>query len=121
MLYGIPSFMVLYVGSALAAGVAEYCWWDYKGDRYGSIIGNSGAISGLFSAITCIAPGSWMIYSFVPVKMYIGFALGVTLSVAGMGGYLGPYDLGHASHLGGAAFGVLWFVATRGRFRRRWT
>lgn len=108
---GIPSFMVLYFGSAVAGGVAQVKFWQRNQSphttNYG--MGSSGAISGLFAATACAAPWSRILLFFIPMPMVAGALLEVVISVGGMQGrWLQGW--GHADHLGGMAFGAFWWL-----------
>lgn len=118
MLSGTRSFLVLYFGSAIAGGVAQVYYWKANRSPHASDhgVGASGAISGLFAAITLVSPmsPSFILPIPVPIPMVVAALLGVVISVGGIQGRWLP-GLGHADHLGGMAFGVLWYLVA---FRR---
>ncbi|PBP18483.1 rhomboid-domain-containing protein [Diplocarpon rosae] len=108
---GIPSFVVLYLGSAIAGGVSQILFWrrtkvpqvEHNG------VGASGAISGLIGALTCAMPLAEVSFIIIPMPLYAASAIGAAVSIAGMQGMLLP-GIAHADHLGGMAFGVLWWL-----------
>ncbi|KAK0099899.1 hypothetical protein ONS96_007849 [Cadophora gregata f. sp. sojae] len=111
MMTGIPSFMVLYFGAAIAGGVAQVKFWERTRPPYETNygMGSSGAISGLFTAMACASPMSTMLLFFVPMPMVVGAVAGVVISIGGMQGrWLQGW--GHADHLGGMAFGAVWWL-----------
>ncbi|PVH68915.1 rhomboid-domain-containing protein [Cadophora sp. DSE1049] len=111
MMTGIPSFLVLYFGSAVAGGVAQVKFWERTQSPYTTNygMGSSGAISGLFAATACAAPWSRILLFFIPMPMVAGAVLEVVISVGGMQGrWLQGW--GHADHLGGMAFGAIWWL-----------
>ena len=111
MMNGIPSFLVLYLGSAIAGGVAQVKFWERNRSPYTTNygMGSSGAISGMFAAMTCAAPRSKILLFFIPMPMVAGAVLEIIISVGGMQGrWLQGW--GHADHLGGMAFGAIWWL-----------
>ncbi|KAG4428587.1 hypothetical protein IFR05_015929 [Cadophora sp. M221] len=108
---GVPSFIVLYFGSAVAGGVAQVRFWETNSSPYmpNRGVGSSGAISGLFAAMACSMPLSKIYVFFIPMPMVAAAVLEVGVSVGGMQGRW-LQNWGHADHLGGMAFGVLWWL-----------
>ncbi|KAH7321733.1 hypothetical protein BKA65DRAFT_87767 [Rhexocercosporidium sp. MPI-PUGE-AT-0058] len=108
---GVPSFLVLYFGSAVAGGVAQVKFWEASSSPYtvNYGMGSSGAISGLFAALACSMPTSRILLLFIPMPMFVAAALNVGISVGGMQGRW-LQNWGHADHLGGMAFGALWWA-----------
>ncbi|KAE9374549.1 hypothetical protein N431DRAFT_405343 [Stipitochalara longipes BDJ] len=117
---GAPSFLVLYFGSVVAGSLAQEYIWDKRGLWNAGGLGASGGVLGVFAATACIMPRGQMGFLFIPMPMWVGAALMVGLSVGGMQDRWLP-GLGHADHLGGMAFGSLWWLIAirRGRFYRR--
>jgi membrane associated rhomboid family serine protease len=73
-------------------------------------VGFSGAVMGISSVAACLYPtAKFAIYGIVPVPLW---AL-VTFYAAYDGYYLNSADsrIGHAGHLGGLAFGIVYYVA----------
>ncbi|KAI1414204.1 hypothetical protein F5Y13DRAFT_18259 [Hypoxylon sp. FL1857] len=116
-----PTILLLGLGSAVASGGASILNWYRKGTYDAGCLGASGVVSGIGAAMACIVPNQPFNILFIPV--------GIPLWVL-MVGYI-TYDsyglshpeksnIGHAAHLGGAAFGVLYYVfGFRLRLRRR--
>lgn len=114
-LMGVPSFLALYFGSIAAGGVAQIKFWEMNRRPHVAErgMGASGGIMGIFGAVACIMPMSQMSFLIVPMPMYVGALLNVAVSTGGMQGSWLP-AVGHADHLGGMAFGMLfWLVAIR--------
>jgi membrane associated rhomboid family serine protease len=120
--FGTPSFLVLYFGSVVAGGLLQnYMWMRRKQWNHGGL-GASGGVLGVFAATACWMPYGTVGFLFVPMPMWIGAALTVGISVGGMQDPpLWMPTFGHADHLGGMAFGALWWLIAmrRGRLPRR--
>jgi len=118
--YGIPTFAILYIGSAITGTVLQVYLWDKKKDYnspYRGAAGASGAVAGLVMALTCVTPRIPFNFFFIDMPMWAAAAIGVGVSIGGLTqGWL-P-GIGHGGHLGGMAFGAFWwFIAIRrGRF-----
>ncbi|KAH6715496.1 hypothetical protein BKA61DRAFT_604705 [Leptodontidium sp. MPI-SDFR-AT-0119] len=108
---GVPSFIVLYFGSAVAGGVAQVRFWETNSSPYivNHGVGSSGAISGLFAAMACAMPLSRIYLFFIPMPMVAAAVLEVGVSIGGMQGRW-LQNWGHADHLGGMAFGAFWWL-----------
>lgn len=112
------SFLTLVIGSGVAGGVGYLYQRVQKqqqtgGRDYRSAIGFSGAVTGIGAAAACMYPTATVnIYGIIPVPLW--------LLMAGYLAYDGYYmqkentGTAHAGHLGGFAFGVLyWFLKLR--------
>ncbi|KAL2068159.1 hypothetical protein VTL71DRAFT_16257 [Oculimacula yallundae] len=109
--YGVRSFLAVYFGSGVAGGIAQGKYWESnpKQNTTYNGVGSSGAISGLFAAIACAMPRAPMTMLFIPLPMAAAAIINVVVSIGGMQGrWLKHW--GHADHLGGMAFGVVWWV-----------
>jgi membrane associated rhomboid family serine protease len=117
--FGAPAFLVLYFGSVIAGGLTQNYVWEKRGEWNAGGLGASGGVLGVFSATACVVPRGQMGFLFIPMPMWLGAALMVGLSVGGLQGHWLP-TLGHADHLGGMAFGALWWLIAlrRGRYYR---
>lgn len=98
---GLRRFWVLYLGSALAGGIAAA--FMPPGTL---IIGASGAIFGLMAAFAVYFPRTKLLFFFIfPIPVRIAVALLAALSVfflaVGSGG-----NIAHLAHLGGGLFGL---------------
>lgn len=99
---GLRRFWVLYLGSALAGGLAAA--FMPPGSL---IIGASGAIFGLMAAFAVYFPRTQLLFFFIfPIPVRVAVAVLAALSVfflaMGSGG-----DVAHLAHLGGGLFGLV--------------
>ena len=112
---GVPSFAVLYFGSAVAGGVFQTYLWKREGLTGARAVGASGALSGLFTAMTFVMPRSQMAMLFIPMPMWVGLTILVMETYGGIQNWWLP-SLGHGAHAGGMGFGALWWLLMiRGR------
>jgi membrane associated rhomboid family serine protease len=119
-MFGVPSFLVLYFGSIIAGGMAQNFYWERKKQWSAGGVGASGGVSGVFAAAACALPHGRMSLLIIPMPLWIGAALMVVMSVGGMQEQWLP-SFAHADHLGGMAFGALyWLVALRRGRLHRW-
>lgn len=105
----LPTLLALGLGSGLASDLACLYDWNRKRKEIPGL-GASGVISGLGTAMACMRPTASFGIIFIPI--------GIPLSLL-MVGYI-AYDtyrldseesnVGHAAHLGGSAFGVLFYT-----------
>ncbi len=114
--FGSGAFLGVFFGSILAGGLAQdYSWKKGNKDLVGhpqAGIGASGGIFGLVSLLACYTPRQRILLWFVPMDLGTALAVSVVGSVACMrNGWLPT--LGHADHLGGMVFGVLWFALSK--------
>lgn len=68
-LYGLPTFAVLFTGSAIAGRIAPYFFWAKDGEHPVEAVGSSAAILGLISAITCEPAMRRMLMSYLIIPM----------------------------------------------------
>lgn len=110
--YGLPTFGIVYFGSAVAGSMAQLWWWDRSPSKTPrSAAGASGAIFGLTGFMACGMPFVRVGLLFIPVAIPIRIATAgiVALSIAALKeGWANQY--GHAAHLGGLVFGALWWA-----------
>ena len=117
-LYGVPTFAVLWVGSGIAGGLGQAYFWAKNPNPYAEekAMGASGSLLGIFAALTCVMPKHPVSLVIIPMPMFVAAALTAGFSLGALReGWL-PY-IGHADHLGGMAFGVLWWVVVLRRRR----
>jgi membrane associated rhomboid family serine protease len=121
--YGRASFLRMYVGGAVAGGLLQWLWYLLHDDP-GNVIGASGAVF----AVTVLFAIRWpnrvlLIWGILPAPVWalVGFLL-----LGNIIGFLGgPADTATSvlAHLGGAAYGLLWYrwgdVLQRAAQRRR--
>jgi membrane associated rhomboid family serine protease len=83
--FGLPSFLGLYFGSAIAGGIAQTYIWKRNGSppEIGEV-GASGAALGLFMATACVMPWGRMAMLFIPMKMWQGAVLSVIITGGGL-------------------------------------
>lgn len=129
--FGARNFAVLWLGSSIACGGAAALHSRVKllraserGSRKelaaeytrGSL-GASGALLGMLGTFTCSMPSMTIGLFFIPMKMWQASLLIVGGSVACME-YNWLPNVGHDGHLGGLAFGALWYLVSirRGRY-----
>jgi membrane associated rhomboid family serine protease len=115
-LFGAPSFLVLYFGSVVAGGLFQNYVWESQNQWNVGAVGASGGVLGVLAATACVMPKCPMSVFFVPMPMWMGLAITVGISVGGLQGRWLP-SLGHADHLGGMAFGVVWWLVAMRRGR----
>lgn len=111
--FGVVGFMLIYIGSIFLGNL--FCLFIYKKQSYYSAIGASGGVSGLIFAAVSLDPVNIKLgILFLPPQLslpgYIFGALYFGYSVYMM---LNPKqwdNLGHAAHLGGALFGLVFAI-----------
>ncbi len=125
-MYGARDFAVLYFGAAIVAGLAHVAmqsWWGAPG---GSALGASGAVMGIVIVYACFFPDRPMyVFGVFPIAIKWLAVLYVGSDLLGL--VRGEQDrIGHAAHLGGAVFGLLYWkfdlriFAEGARFRWSW-
>jgi membrane associated rhomboid family serine protease len=112
-LYGVPTFIIIWMGSAVAGGLLETYYWAKVENRYviTKAVGASCSTMGLATVLACTRPEMM-----VPVWS-LGIVLPIWLETTGVAiwslvafknGWF-P-EVGHLSHFGGMAFGAFWWV-----------
>ncbi|KAI0379856.1 hypothetical protein F5Y04DRAFT_258490 [Hypomontagnella monticulosa] len=111
-----PALLALGVGSALASSMAALLDWRRKHTYNVYGLGASGVVSGVGTAMACMMPYAQFQLMFIPVN--------IPLWVLSLG-YIAcdMYQLnseksgiGHAAHLGGAGFGILFYAVWLRKF-----
>lgn len=108
--FGILGFLTIYVASIIAGNL--FSLFLYQKQGWYSAIGASGGVSGILFAAIAVFP-MIELYLFlipIPVKGYIFGALYFGYSVYMMLNPRPQDNIGHAAHLGGAAFGLVYSV-----------
>jgi membrane associated rhomboid family serine protease len=83
--YGLPSFLGLYFGSAIAGGVVQtYIWKRNRVPPTTGGVGASGAALGLFVAMACAMPSGGMSMMFIPMTMWQGAVVSVIVTAGGL-------------------------------------
>lgn len=119
-LFGLRHFAMIWWGSAALGSILQLEYWkkfERPGLKYESV-GASGGVFGIMSALSFVYPQMRVWLVVIPMTLRMCMTISVALSVGAIKeGWL-P-QIGHVNHLGGMAFGfVYWIVALRrGRFR----
>ena len=103
--YGIFGFFVIYLSSIIIGNL--FSLYLYQKQGWYSAIGASGGVSGILFAAVAYAPNEIEV-NFVPGfifgALYFSYSVYMMLNPK-------PHDnIGHAAHLGGAAFGLVYAV-----------
>jgi membrane associated rhomboid family serine protease len=116
-IYGVPTFVVLWVGAGVFGGAAQSYYW-LKQPRYAerSAVGASGSILGMLGALTCAMPQSRVTLIVFPMSLLQSTLLMAGLSAAAIQQDWLPF-VGHMDHLGGMAFGAFWYLLAMRRGR----
>ena len=103
--YGIAGFFVIYLSSIIIGNL--FSLYLYQKQGWYSAVGASGGVSGILFAAVAYAPNEIEV-NFVP-----GFVFGLLYFSYSVYMMLNPKphdNIGHAAHLGGAAFGLVYAV-----------
>lgn len=108
--FGLVGFLAIYLGSILLGNL--FSLEVYKKQPWYSAIGASGGVSGILFAAIAIYPQIGIYFFFIPIPipgyifglLYFGYSVYMMLNPK-------PHDnIGHAAHLGGAFFGLIYAV-----------
>lgn len=104
--YGVFGFLIVYFASIIIGNL--FSLYLYKKQSWYSAIGASGGVSGILFAAVAYAPKEIEV-NFLPGylfgALYFSYSVYMMLNPR-------PHDnIGHAAHLGGAAFGLVYAVA----------
>ncbi len=110
--FGVNGFLIVYIGSIILGNV--FSLYIYQKQGWYSAIGASGGVSGILFAAIAVFPmlELYLFFIPIPIKGYIFGALYFGYSVYMMLNPKPHDNIGHAAHLGGAAFGLVYAVAT---------
>ena len=103
--YGISGFFVIYLSSIIIGNL--FSLYLYQKQGWYSAIGASGGVSGILFAAVAYAPNE------IEVNFVSGFVFGLLYFSYSVYMMLNPKphdNIGHAAHLGGAAFGLVYAV-----------
>lgn len=109
-IFGVLGFIGIYIGSILLGNL--FCLYVYKNVPFYSAIGASGGVSGLIFAIMAVEPFIPLGIIFLPFRID-GYIFGTLYFVYSVYMMLNPRandNIGHAAHLGGAFFGLVYAV-----------
>lgn len=104
--FGITGFLIIYLASILFGNL--FCLYVYKNVPFYSAIGASGGVSGVLFAAVALAPKE------IEVNFLPGYLFGALYFAYSVYMMLNPRsndNVGHAAHLGGAFFGLVYSVA----------
>ena len=111
--FGEVGFVVIYLGSMILGNY--FCLYLYKRQSWYSAIGASGGVSGILFAAIAIFPSIGIYFFFIPIPIP-GYLFGLLYFGYSVYMMLNPQqndNIGHAAHLGGAFFGLVYSVATQ--------
>ena len=109
--FGDFGFLMIYFGSILLGNL--FSLYLYKNQSWYSAIGASGGVSGILFASIAKIPDLGIYFFFIPIPIpgYIFGFLYFAYSVYSMLNPRQQDNIGHAAHLGGAFFGLIYAVA----------
>jgi membrane associated rhomboid family serine protease len=111
--FGAVGFIIIYIGSILLGNI--FSLFIYQKQPWYSAIGASGGVSGVLFAAIAMAPKMSLYMFFIPIPIP-GFVFGLLYFGYSVYMMLNPKqwdNLGHAAHLGGAFFGLVYAIATQ--------
>lgn len=104
--FEIYGFLIIYLGSIILGNL--FCLYHYRKVPFYSAIGASGGVSGILFAAVALTPTEISI-NFLPGYLFGALYFGYSVYMM-----LNPRmndNIGHAAHLGGAFFGLVYAVA----------
>lgn len=111
--FGNFGFILIYLGSILLGNI--FSLFVYQRQPWYSAIGASGGVSGILFASIAMIPHLEIYMFFIPVGIP-GFVFGLVYFSYSVYMMLNPNqhdNIGHAAHLGGAFFGLVYAVAVQ--------
>lgn len=118
---GAVRFLSLYFGGGIFASLC-YVAWPYlapqslRSSRFTPCLGASGAVESVVAFEILTAPTRTILIYFIPVPAAVAGVGFVAYSVYGI--MDGSSNIAHVSHLGGALYGIAYFMLKRFRGRR---
>jgi membrane associated rhomboid family serine protease len=111
--FGNLGFLIIYFGSILLGNI--FSLFIYQNQPWYSAIGASGGVSGILFASIALYPsiGIYMFFIPIPIPGYIFGLVYFGYSVYMMLNPRQHDNIGHAAHLGGAFFGLVYAVANQ--------
>ena len=109
--FGAFGFLLVYFGSILLGNI--FSLYLYKNQSWYSAIGASGGVSGILFASIAMIPDLGIYFFFIPIAIP-GYLFGFAYFAYSVYMMLNPRqhdNVGHAAHLGGAFFGLVYAVA----------
>ncbi|WP_277110832.1 rhomboid family intramembrane serine protease [Chryseobacterium taklimakanense] len=110
--FGEIAFLTIYLGSILLGNL--FSLFIYQKQGWYSAIGASGGVSGILFAAIAVYPQIGIYFFFIPIPIP-GYIFGLLYFGYSVYMMLNPRqhdNIGHAAHLGGAFFGLVYAVAT---------
>lgn len=110
--FGEIGFLIIYLGSILLGNL--FSLFIYQKQGWYSAIGASGGVSGILFAAIAVYPQIGIYFFFIPIPIP-GYIFGLLYFGYSVYMMLNPRqhdNIGHAAHLGGAFFGLVYAVAT---------
>ncbi len=112
--FGMVGFLIIYFGSILLGNL--FSLYIYKKQPWYSAIGASGGVSGIIFSSVALDPINIKIgILFLPPELSVpGYIFGLLYFGYSVYSMLNPRqsdNVGHAAHLGGAFFGLLYLIA----------
>ena len=104
--FGVSGFLIIYLASIVLGNL--FCLYVYKNVPFYSAIGASGGVSGVLFAAVALAPKEIEV-NFLPGYLFGALYFGYSVYMM-----LNPKqhdNIGHAAHLGGAFFGLVYAIA----------
>lgn len=108
--FGITGFLIVYFGSILLGNI--FSLYLYQNQAWYSAIGASGGVSGILFASIAMIPDLGIYFFFIPIAIP-GYIFGFLYFAYSVYMMLNPKhndNIGHAAHLGGAFFGLVYAV-----------
>lgn len=109
--FGEIGFLVVYFGSIILGNL--FSLYLYQNQSWYSAIGASGGVSGILFTSIAMIPDLGIYFFFIPIPIP-GYIFGVLYFSYSVYSMLNPRqgdNIGHAAHLGGAFFGLVFAVA----------
>jgi len=109
--FGNLGFLIIYLGSILLGNL--FSLFIYQRQPWYSAIGASGGVSGILFASIAMIPDLGIYLFFIPIPIP-GYIFGLVYFGYSVYMMLNPRqhdNIGHAAHLGGAFFGLVYAVA----------
>lgn len=106
--FGVVGFLIIYIGAIIIGNL--FSLFIYRNQPYYSALGASGGVSGVIFAAVALAPNDVSI-NFIPGYLFGAIYFGYSVYMM-----LNPKqwdNLGHAAHLGGAFFGLIYAIAVK--------
>lgn len=111
--FGNFGFLLIYFGSILLGNI--FSLFIYQKQPWYSAIGASGGVSGILFAAIAMMPDIRIYMFFIPIPIP-GYIFGLVYFAYSVYMMLNPSqhdNIGHAAHLGGAFFGLVYAVLTQ--------